>query len=271
MEINENFLANAGFGLVAAGGQALTMQVASRKNSLNKYVGYADVVLNPEIAIQMAALGNADGLLGISPAIDFTAQGRDDTLNAPVDAKGLFRNFLQHNTAHVGKLNFRASKPETLPTSMLVLTPNIFTGQMDRQVLNITADTTMYQQQANIVTINTVDLYIGRDSIIRFAGAFEEGSSQTLNIDLTIDRYISVERALVQNLQLLSTTSGQLVQAAQVLNAEAAKTAPEQVTMAAATEVSKVQVPLTAVEFFRNNTVNTVGQNSKASSSRGNR
>lgn len=264
MEINENFLANAGFGLVAAGGQALTMQVASRTDSTRKHVGYADIVLNYEIALQMAALGNSDGLIGISPAISFTAQGQTGTLDAAADAKGLFRNFLQHNTAHISKLNFRAPSATTLPTSMLILTPNIFTGQMDRQVLNITADTTMYQQQANIVTINTVDLYIGRDSIIRFDGAFTENAQQVLNIDVTIDRYISVERALVQNLQLLDTQSGQVMLAAQVLNAEAAKTSPDVITSKAVDEVSKVTMPVTtAAGWYANNV--------KGFNSRGNR
>lgn len=263
MEINENFLANAGFGLVAAGGQALTMQVASRVDGNGKHVGYADIVLNQEIAMQMAVLGNLDGLIGISPAVNFTAMGQDGTKDAPADTVGLFRNFLQHNTAHISKLNFRAPSATTLPTSMLIFTPNIFTGQMDRQVLNITADTTMYQQQPNIVTINKVDLYIGRDSIIRFEGAFNENSQTILNIDITIDRYISVERALVQNLQLLGTTSGQVMYAAQVLNAEAAKTAPEAVTSKVVDEVSKVSVPANAVSYFN--------QNVKGWNSKGNR
>lgn len=274
MEINKNFLADAGFGLVAAGGQALTMQVNSCVGGDGHHRGYADVVLNKEILLQMAALGNLDGLLSISPMIDFSAKGTDTTKDAPADGVEIFRNFMQENTCHISKMNFRATAAETLPTSVLILTPNVFTGQLDRQVLNVTADTTMYQQQSNIVTMNNVDVYIGRNSIIRFAGAFDRATAQVLNIDITIDKYISVERALVQNLQLLATASGQVVKAIEDINEANAVINPNSVSINAANQAQGV-IPVGSIAGWiaanggNNPTTNTVGSNSRAARGRG--
>lgn len=241
MNIDNNFLARAGWGIIANGGQALTMQVTSQKDAQG-HIGYADVVFNEMILAGMTAVNNDDGLKGISPAISFTARGTDQSLDAVATSKEIFRRFVQKNTIHISKLNIRATSASTLPTSILVLTPNIFTGQMDRQVLNVTADTTMYQQQNNIVTMNNVNLYVGRDSILRFEGAFSEASEVILNIDITIDRYLSIERALVENNRMLTTVSGQVVKAVNEVEQAAAEADPETVTNSAAVQLSRINV-----------------------------
>lgn len=241
MDLNTNFLAHVGWGIVNGNGQAITLQIASALNGA-KHTHYADVVLNEEMLLSMVAKGAIDGLLGVSPAIDFTPRGTNASLDAPCDPVEVFRKFMQKNTVHISKLNFRATSQNTLPTSLIVLTPNVATGQMDRQVLNVTADTTMYQQQNNIVTMNNVDLFISRDSVIRFAGAFNENSQIVLNLDVTIDRYISVERSLYENCRLLNTMSGQVIKAVDDLNAANAEATPNMVTTQAANKVNDMTV-----------------------------
>lgn len=75
----------------------------------------------------------------------------------------------------------------------------------------------MYQNQANVVTINC-DFYLTRLCVIDFNGTFSTSTMPSLNIDVQIDKYLSIEKALMENLQLMNTTTG----AAAALAAEVA-------------------------------------------------
>lgn len=229
MEVNTNFLAASGWGLANTGGNAITLQIAPTFNTSDggtkTYLGWGDIIINPAVA---AAQSNDDGLMGVTPSVEFTPRVIGGAGTA-VGGVSFFRNFLQKNTAHVVKMNVRASAATVLPTSIVILSPNMWTGQLDRQVVNVTADTTMYQQQDNIVTITGLDVYIGRMSIIRFEGAFSESATPTLNIDVTIDRYISVEKALAENIENLNTATGAVKDLENVVNASAARVSPDRV------------------------------------------
>lgn len=208
MGVNTNFIAAAGWGVQNTTGQAITLQIDSTgtvSGGVTTYTGYADIIFNREV---LRANAYKNGLIGVTPNLDFTPKVGAGSTAVPVSGVHFFEQFIQRNTVHITKMNFRAGTATTLPTSVVILTPNLFTGQMDRQVVNVTADTTMYQQQSNIVTMSGLDLYISRDSVIRFEGAFSEATKPSLNIDVTIDKYISVEKSLLENMQQLNTAAG---------------------------------------------------------------
>ena len=229
MEVNTNFLAASGWGLANTGGNAITLQIAPTYTTddagAKTYRGWGDIMINPAV---FDAQNSDDGLQGVTPSVEFTPRLVNGNGTAVGGVK-FFRNFLQKNTVHIVKMNVRASAATVLPTSIVILSPNMWTGQMDRQVVNVTADTTMYQQQDNIVTITGLDVYIGRMSIIRFEGTFAESATPTLNIDVTIDRYISVEKALAENIENLSTATGAVKDLENVVNASAARVSPDRI------------------------------------------
>lgn len=196
--VNTKFIAGPSFGLTSVTGQALTWSVDMWSDD-GTYKGYSDVYFNE----QWKVLGS-NGLAAVTPGATLA---NVDPAGNPISSTEVFKNFIKQNPAHVSKLNVRALRADLLPTSIEILTPNVFSGQWDRQIINVTADSNMYQNQGNIVTITT-DFFLSRDSVVRFNGTFAEAANAPLSIDVTIDKYLSLEKALVENYQLLQTTAG---------------------------------------------------------------
>lgn len=199
-EVNTKFLANPAFGVTSVVGQALTLSISNLEvtdSGVTKYVGYKPVFFDDTVYN-----GVSNGLTSVSPGVNWTSpDGRQ------ISSKVFLFGFLRNNPIHAKRMNVRAGKAGLLPSSIEILTPNVFSGVMDRQIVNVTADSNMYQNQANIVTLDC-DVYICRESIIIFNADFNEASATPLAIDVTFDKYLSVEKALVENYQLLVTETG---------------------------------------------------------------
>lgn len=186
MAVNTNFLANPGWAIANGSQQALTLGIAPVKDQNNNFVGWNSINFDDPATKDFDT---------ISPGV----------LLDPVQS---FKRFVNKNPIHIAKFNIRASDAVYLPTSIIISTPNFFTGQYDRQIINVTADTTMYQNQNNMVTINGLDILVGRQSVIQFDAAFSTATQPSLSVDVTIDKYISLEKALYMNMQQLATAGG---------------------------------------------------------------
>lgn len=220
MAVNTKFLANPAWGLQSVVGQALTLTVNMEDfDNDGIYDGYGHVYFDTALYG-----GTKQGLVNVTPGCNYT-----DGYGTPVSPVLFFTNFVAKNPIHVKKMNVRAVSAGELPTSIEVRTPNVFTGQLDRQIVNVTADSNMYQNQANIVTLDC-DIILARESVIIFnTGAIASAANNALNIDMTFDKYLSVEKALHENLQLLATESGQanaIAQEVQQINTIAAAKVP---------------------------------------------
>lgn len=195
--VNTKFIANPSFGVSSVAGQALTLGIDNYDDGNGTYIGYAPVYFDGVLYS-----GVTQGLKTISPGISYTSP--DGALVLPTT---FFACFLGNNPIHVTKMNVRAVKGSLLPSAIEIKTPQIFSGQMDRQIINVTADSNMYQNQSNIVTINC-DVYLCRQSIMEFNAVFAEANPQMLYIDITFDKYLSLEKALIENYQILTTSVG---------------------------------------------------------------
>ena len=242
--LDRNFIATPSFVVKSeGGGNTITMQAAPVTSSTNT-VGWQKINF---------------GFLGLMAACDYSADtfspydvtpsvANDSDLNgswyAPMDPDTNsnarqarvynFLNFVHDNPVHVKAINLRASSDAVIPTQVIIKTPNIFTGQLDRQVIDIASKKTAYQYQNSIITISDVDFYICRNSIIEFTGAFSAASATTsLFVDLVIDLYLSLEKGLVENYLLLNTASGQVVAAVEQTENEEAAAFPNYVNSAA--------------------------------------
>lgn len=123
-----------------------------------------------------------------------------------------FKNFVQQNPVHVKSLNLRTSNENVLPQQIIVETPNLFTGQSNRQVIDVASKKTAYQYQSGIITIDDVDIILARNSSVKFNCSFTVSNddqaeevipANQLYIDITIDKYLSLEKALIMNLKNL--------------------------------------------------------------------
>lgn len=216
--VNTKFLANPSFGVSSVAGQALTLAIGSYDDGSGTYLGYKPIFFDP---VLYAGVGN--GLKSISPGISYVSP--DGVTVSPTD---FFLSFVGRNPIHVKKMNVRAPKSQLLPSAIEIKTPNVFTGQMDRQIINVTADSNMYQNQSNIVTLNC-DVYLCRESIVEFSVAFSEATDQTLYLDITFDKYLSLEKALIENYQILTTSVGlenAINEEIASINAQAAEKSP---------------------------------------------
>lgn len=217
LKINRKFLANPGFGIQNVGGQTLTMTVdGSVDNGVQTY----KKIYFGMLFMQMGAAGalQKDGLVDITPGV----QNLDRVGGTAAEQRVyIFKDFVSCNPVHITRMNIRAVSMDALPQNITVYTPNVFTGQFDKQIINVTADANMYQNQASIITVN-VDTYISRNCIVEFGGQFSVPSTQAtasrLYVDVTFDKYLSLEKALYENLQLLATPAGQVSAAAEAVN-----------------------------------------------------
>lgn len=217
IKINRKFLANPGFGIQNVGGQTLTMTIDGK---IADGVQVYKKVYFGSLFMQMGAAGalQKDGLVDITPGVQ-TLENLGGT--AAEQRVWIFKDFVSCNPVHIIRMNIRAVSMDALPQNITIYTPNVFTGQFDKQIVNVTADANMYQNQASIITVN-VDAYISRNCIVEFGGQFAVQASQTvaskLYVDVTFDKYLSLEKALYENLQLLATPAGQVSAAADAVN-----------------------------------------------------
>lgn len=207
LKIDNKFIASPSFVIRSAEGQNLTLAVKPKLVGAN-YEKYFDVVLDPTYyALTGTDIANS-GIAAVTPSVTNLP---DANINTPLSdtqqAIYNFLNFLALNPAHISRLNFRASALAFVPTQLTICTPNLFTGQVEKQVINVTAASNMYQNQTDIITIDC-DAYLCRNSYLQFTAAFSTNVQPTLNIDVRIDAYLSLEKAIIDNLRLLGTASG---------------------------------------------------------------
>lgn len=250
--IDRNFIATPAFVVRSeGGGNTITMQAAGVLSG-NNYTGWKKI--NFGFAGVLACMNGNVSPYNVTPSVAnsddnydgiLTFVNPDQTTGADTDRQVRvynFLNFVHDNPVHVKSINLRASSDGVMPMQVIVKTPNIFTGQLDRQVIDVASKKTAYQYQNSIITISDVDFYLCRNSVIEFSGAFSAAAASTsLFVDLVIDTYLSLEKGLTENVTLLNTVSGQVVAAveqtqnveavvnANTLNAEAVKRIEETV------------------------------------------
>lgn len=230
--VNTKFIANPSFMIQSVGKQTITVgwrpkyvvdkQGDSSQNPPVPETGHYDGFCDWPILGAFGTVFASDGAerfspLSVSLQPNLTLSGTklvgEDEAEGEYDAKlgGIFffQGFLGENPIHCTKINVRASDVAALPATLEILTPNTFSGQMDRQIVNILADTNMYQNQASIITLNC-DFFIARNSVLRVDSAFNLAAAPTLAFDMTFDKYLSLEKAMVENYSLLQTTEGMI-------------------------------------------------------------
>ena len=112
---------------------------------------------------------------------------------SPYSTKAAVAEFWKNNAMYISKMNIRCSDATYLPTSIKFVTPNIFTGQDDVQVIDVSANIISMQYQQNIVTLNT-DIMLGRSTYIDILGT--AAANEVLTLDLTITHFASLEVGL---------------------------------------------------------------------------
>lgn len=243
-KVDTNLLARLGFVMKAdGGGEKITLQLNPRLNppsdpSVAPFIqqGWSDIDFSYAIPFLSNISADDEYIatfpvpFSVTPSVDNVPRFPDATADTTGLARYMgvarFLQFVSNNPIHVTAINLRASSVDSIPQQIIILTPDIASGQMTRQIIDVAARKNAYQYQNDIITMDGLDVYIGRDSIIRFEGAFSHTLPQGTMVtdipcfmDLTIDRYISLEKALVENIKLLSTATGQ----ADAINQEVAK------------------------------------------------
>lgn len=113
------------------------------------------------------------------------------------DALAAFQAFWDSNPFHIKRLNIYFSAQSAICSGIVVKTPNVFSGTIEQQYIDVSASMLSTQQQSQIVTIDC-DIYISRNSYFSFIGG--GGSGTTMRLDLSIDYHISLEKALQENI-----------------------------------------------------------------------
>ena len=209
--IDSNFLAKSDFCVKTQGGGVITTQL-NYKFSNGDYstaTGLQDIdfSMSEYVLLMMDSLRSP---FDVTPSYDKNIWLLDLLEIVGVDRLRRvwnFVNFVRNNPIHVNKINIRATDPGMLPTQILVETPNIFKGDAGRQIIDVSSQKTSYQYQNNIVTVKNTDLFIGRNSNIKFNAAFsmdpQDFYDNPIYIDWFVDYYLSLEKALYQNLKNL--------------------------------------------------------------------
>lgn len=237
--LDRNFIATPSFVVKSEGaGNTITMQAAPITSSTNT-VGW-DKINFGFVGVSAATMGllsplnvtpsvaNTDDLFGLWNSPADTDGGPQSDANLRQARVYNFLNFVHDNPVHVKAMNLRAANEQVLPQQIIIKTPNIFTGQLDRQIVDVASKKTAYQYQNGIITITDCDFYLCRNSIIEFTGAFSvaTASAGAFFIDLVIDLYLSLEKGLVENNILLNTASGVYTAAKEQAENQAAASNP---------------------------------------------
>lgn len=226
-DVNEKFIANPSFGIQSVGKQTITVAWRPRYvidteadekadpsvAEVGHYDGFCDWPILGGLGYMAADDRFSPLAVSLQPEIDLKGtmkSGEEEKrgyYKVPLPGSFFFGLFLSENPIHCSKLNVRASDVAALPSTLEILTPNSFSGQFDRQIVNILADTNMYQNQNTIVTLDC-DFFIARNSILRVDSSFNNATAYSLYFDMTFDKYMSLEKAMVENYTLLQTSAG---------------------------------------------------------------
>lgn len=109
-----------------------------------------------------------------------------------------FKQWWQQNPFLITAMNIRATSQATLPSQIIVETPDIYSGNTQTQIVDIGANFNSNQFQNNIVTIDNLCIFVGRNSTIKPVGNATNSTPVNLYIDCTIRCFISLELALQQ-------------------------------------------------------------------------
>lgn len=109
-----------------------------------------------------------------------------------------FKKWWSQNPFLITAMNIRATAQATLPSQIIIETPDIYSGNTQTQIVDIGANFNSNQYQNNIVTIENICIFVGRNSVIRPVGNATSSTSVNLYIDCTIRCFISLELALQQ-------------------------------------------------------------------------
>lgn len=201
--IDSNLIATPGFIVKSFGdGKTITLNLQGLDDGTN-ITGWLPVEFNTYYLF--AAFQGQAGLKDVTPSVN--EEPFLDVLSpAPDEMKRVinFLEFVSDNPIHIKEINLRASNINILPAQILVDTPNIFNGQMDRQLIDVSSQLNAYQYQNDIITIKDTDLLIGRNSCIIFNGGFNVPNTNTLYVDIVVDYYLSLEKGLKDNVTLLN-------------------------------------------------------------------
>lgn len=216
--LDRNFIATPSFVVKSEGsGNTITMQAKGVESGTNT-TGWKKV--NFGFSGIIAALSGEMPLENVTPSVGNIEDNyiitaiNPDSPSDPANINQIkvynFLNFVHDNPVHVRAMNLRATNELSLPQQIIIKTPDIFTGQMQRQVIDVASKKTAYQYQNGIITIKDCDFYLCRNSVIEFSGAFSIATASvgSFFIDLVFDLYLSLEKGLVENYMLLNTASG---------------------------------------------------------------
>lgn len=223
-----NFLARPDF-VVSTGenGQTITLLPTPKKTSVGTFeeevwniTGWTDInFLSGDISLLVGSDTIAYGLHDINPSVSdnvFDAlpmQGvTGETANKIMRIINFVR-FIELNPVHVKSLNIRTGNENLLPQQIIIQHPNIFSGYSTQQIIDVASTKTAYQYQNGVITIPDVDIILSRNCNIRFncSCSVYDGDNQygvetpenQLYIDFVIDKYLSLEKALMENLKLM--------------------------------------------------------------------
>lgn len=135
-----------------------------------------------------------------------------------------FKAWWMSNPFYVTRLNIRATSTANLPSQVIIKTPDIFTGTMQTQIVDIGANFVSTQFQSSIVTIDNLDLFVSRNSEIEVVGG-STAASQVLYLDFTIRAFISLEFCLQQSILSLAASNEDLATIVSAVDNEGTKTA----------------------------------------------
>lgn len=110
-----------------------------------------------------------------------------------------FKAWWMSNCFFVKRLNIRATATANLPSQIIIETPDIFSGNLQTQIIDVGANFVSTQYQSAIVTIDNLELFVSRNSTIKVVGT-TSSASQVLYLDFTIAAFISLEFCLQQSI-----------------------------------------------------------------------
>ena len=171
---------------LSAGTKKITVGVTSSSTSPYPYGSFSAAVANT-------------GITSVSPY-------------AGVDLSTGIANFKAWwlcNPFYVTRLNVRATATANLPSQVIVETPDIFSGNIQTQIIDIGANFVSTQYQSAIVTIDNLELFVARTSTIKVVGS-TSSASQVLYLDFTIRAFISLEFCLQQSVLAGALTASEV-------------------------------------------------------------
>jgi hypothetical protein len=182
-----NFVAQPGFGIISEGTRTLTIGLEQSAATNNGIYDWANIKDDKTV---YGLRGNHINL--ISPQMSFPV---NSVTGAPTQQNlndYELATFVRENPMHIVKLNVR-SISGALPSQIVILTPNIATGTIDKQIIDVTANKSAYQQQTDIITIDGLDIYLSRESYLQLLSV---PAASNIQLDVTYDNYISLEKGL---------------------------------------------------------------------------